>query len=418
MKRPLAFAALLLPLAASGQGSLTPPAGAPAPNMKTLQEIWNKVGTLETQLTQTQTDLTSARADITRLRDDNKQLSSLLALSPAGEALPWLVTTIATGGQYNSLAFGPDGYPAVSHYSATSAILRFSRYNGSTWTTTNVDTNTFVGTYSSLAFAPGGQPAIAYYDATNTNLKYARYNGTTWAIETVDNNAGNVGQHASLGFNGDGRAVIAYYDATNGDLKIARHNGAFFELSTVDSTGDVGKACSLAIGPDGQPAIAYYNAAAQQFKFARYNGSSWIIAQAGMLLGNLQGNFSLAFDPTGMMSTPVFDGSHLFMTFANSNTIGVASNGGESPAPGASLAYGPDGAWMVSFRDLNYDHRLTVSTANGVTVPTLTVVDDSYHVGQFSSIAFGPDGQPAIAYYDEFNGSLKFARRGIFKPMR
>ena len=35
---------------------------------------------------------------------------------------------------------------------------------------------------------------------------------------------------------------------------------------------------------------------------------------------------------------------------------------------------------------------------------------------RYSSLAFGPHGQPAIAYYDSGNGDLGFARRGLFDP--
>ena len=37
--------------------------------------------------------------------------------------------------------------------------------------------------------------------------------------------------------------------------------------------------------------------------------------------------------------------------------------------------------------------------------------------GDFSnltSLAYGPDGQPAISYWDNTNGDLKFARMGVF----
>ena len=34
----------------------------------------------------------------------------------------------------------------------------------------------------------------------------------------------------------------------------------------------------------------------------------------------------------------------------------------------------------------------------------------------FTSLAFGPDGQPAISYRDATNGDLKFARMGVFTP--
>jgi hypothetical protein len=43
-------------------------------------------------------------------------------------------------------------------------------------------------------------------------------------------------------------------------------------------------------------------------------------------------------------------------------------------------------------------------------------VDSAGSVGGHTSLAFGPDGQPAISYYDASNGDLKFARMGIFTP--
>jgi len=43
-------------------------------------------------------------------------------------------------------------------------------------------------------------------------------------------------------------------------------------------------------------------------------------------------------------------------------------------------------------------------------------VDSAGSVGRHTSLAFGPDGQPAISYFDDSNGDLKFARMGIFTP--
>jgi hypothetical protein len=46
---------------------------------------------------------------------------------------------------------------------------------------------------------------------------------------------------------------------------------------------------------------------------------------------------------------------------------------------------------------------------------TVSLVDGVGSVGRFGSQAFGPDGQPAISYYDVTQGDLKFARKSIFK---
>ena len=43
--------AMALTAAAAAQGSLAPPPGAPVANMKSLQELWDRIGTLQSQMT-------------------------------------------------------------------------------------------------------------------------------------------------------------------------------------------------------------------------------------------------------------------------------------------------------------------------------------------------------------------------------
>ena len=139
------------------QGTFPPPSGPAVPTQKSLQELWDKVGSLQTQLNATQT-----------------QLALLSAFAPN---LSWILSTVDSAGsvgQYNSLAFGPDGQPAISYYNGSTGDLKYARFNATTWDLTTPDSTGNVGQYTSLVFGPDGQPAISYYDVTNGDLKFAR----------------------------------------------------------------------------------------------------------------------------------------------------------------------------------------------------------------------------------------------------
>jgi hypothetical protein len=139
------------------QGPLDPP-GAPEPTMKTLQQLWDKQAAQQAQI--------------------NAALQqSAVALNALNVELPWIITTVeSTGnvGSFTSLAFGPDGQPAISHYDAENGELEFARFNGSSWTTQTVESVGSLGRDTSLAFGPDGQPAISYHDDTDNDLKFAR----------------------------------------------------------------------------------------------------------------------------------------------------------------------------------------------------------------------------------------------------
>jgi hypothetical protein len=154
---------LSAPLALA-QGPLTPP-GTPSPTQKSLQEIWDELQAQKTQITAIQAQNTAL----------TRQASTLHYAQ--GGSLPWNLATVDSAGSvgsYTSLAFGPDGQPAISYFDSTNNDLKFARFNGSSWTSTTVDSAGSVGQYTSLAFGPDGQPAISYYDQTNRNLKFAR----------------------------------------------------------------------------------------------------------------------------------------------------------------------------------------------------------------------------------------------------
>ena len=212
----LALLSLHLAPSAFAQGALTPP-GAPQPTMKSLQEIWNELQSVKSTVT-------SQAAEIAALKSLQQRSSATVLHYATGGSLPWSLTTVDSAGDVGmstSLAFGPDGQPAISYYDNSNLHLKFARFNGNSWSVTTVDSVDYVGYATSLAFGPDGQPAISYYDDSNSDLKFARYNGNSWSLTTVDS-AGDVGMQTSLAFGPDGQPAISYYDESNGDLKIAR----------------------------------------------------------------------------------------------------------------------------------------------------------------------------------------------------
>jgi hypothetical protein len=127
-----------------------------------------------------------------------------------------------------SMAFATNGWPSITHVdflSLTGNLIYHSRGLYSSWdssvTVDSLGSGASDG-HVSLAFAPDGYPAISYYDEVNKNLKYAKYNGAQW-VRTVIDSPGDVGQYTSLAFSPQGRPAISYYDKTNGKLKIAQY---------------------------------------------------------------------------------------------------------------------------------------------------------------------------------------------------
>src|ERR1019366_1269891 len=86
-----------------------------------------------------------------------------------------------------------------------------------------IGTPTSVNT--SITLDGTGKSQIAYYNATTGDLKFANFNGTSWSTSTVDS-LGDVGTNPSSSLDVSGDVHIAYIDSTNGQIKAADWVGA------------------------------------------------------------------------------------------------------------------------------------------------------------------------------------------------
>ncbi len=198
-------------------------------------------------------------------------------------------------------------------------------------------------------------------------------------------------------------AVAGLPDAAN----VTMTDGHHWELHTTPVTGAYYNA--LAYDPlSGNPAIAF--SVSGYAKLARWNGASWAIETVGS--GGT--GIDLAFDPVDR--NPSVSWGDTKLVFAHwtgaawkLETIEKSNATNEW----ASLAYAPDGTPAIAYRSTAGKGSTRFAKKNGSSW-VIQVVDSAYGGGYYS-LAFGPSGRPAIAYaFDsDRNGSydtLKLAR--------
>jgi hypothetical protein len=191
------------------------------------------------------------------------------------------------------------------------------------------------------------------------------------------------------------------------------YDGTDFALS---NQGCVAGQMVAAIAADGTVTCGFGQFFSSQPTFA--------LTVEGMAGSDFIGHTSIAITPDGL---PVISYYHSDFT---TNALKVAkcndpacSGGGEtlslvdssaSVGEFTSIAIAPDGLPVISYYDRTAE-ALKVAKCNDAACSgsdeTLTTVDNSASVGKFTSIAIAPDGLPVISYYDaEQPSALKVAK--------
>lgn len=105
--------------------------------------------------------------------------------------------------------------------------LKFAVKRSGQWSTEIVDETTWCGMHCSLAFTPDGFPAIAYFDEESHSgryhhfLKYAEFNGLMWINESAEEE-GDVGRFNSLWFDSRGVPNICTFSDEDNEILILR----------------------------------------------------------------------------------------------------------------------------------------------------------------------------------------------------
>jgi hypothetical protein len=278
-------------------------------------------------------------------------------------------------GQWTSLTL-VDGYPAIAYYNFTTKVLRYVRAqdeDGTAWgTPLTVDAGPTVGEYCSLAVVDGN-PAISYYDAGTPALRYIRATdatGATWGGPQLLDTSGNVGQSTSLEVI-NGIPAISYRNGGAGELYYIHAmdaTGATWDGPALLDTGNTGFSSSL-VQVNGYPAIAYYDSSAGELRYVRAQDSLGDTWQLPLTLAGVD------------------DGSGDYCSMAVVNGY---------PA----ITY-----YNVSNGDLRYIQSID---ANGDSWAAEVVLDDTSVVTGKDTCLIDLYGAPAVSYYDQTNGMLRY----------
>jgi hypothetical protein len=331
----------------------------------------------------------------------------------------------------------------IAYYDAAKRKLKFAWQSpGFYWypIETPDPVNTDVGQYVSLAYPPtdrhwvglAAPPAMAYYDALNHRLMYiARDTKGNWGEPEIVDENGDVGQYASLRISRDRGHHVVYYDADHGDLKYTYKSnpdavGGWAIPTILDANGDVGQHAAMAIDPDGRRHVVYYDADAKDLKYVTSDDThGWSTPVVIDTVGDVgtYASMTVYYEGRKEKMNGAYEGRYPHIAYydasnGNLKYIYRDEQGWSTPvvldAVGdvgqyASMAFGPDGALHVAYydatnKDLKYLHKESAAAHWSIG----EVLDAAGDVGRFASLGISAKGYPNIAYYDADNQSLKF----------
>ena len=340
----------------------------------------------------------------------------------------------ATEAASTSLAFGSDGKPYVAYRDVANgnkATVKRLNSAGTGWEAVgSAGFSSGWADYTSLAFGSDGKPYVAYMDVANGNkATVMRLNSASTGWEAVGPAGFSAGvvDYTSLAFGGDGKPYVAYRDAaTGGKATVMRLNSAGTGWEAVGPAGfSAGQAyyTSLAFGGDGKPYVAYHDTA-HGFKATvmRLNsaGTGWeAVGPSGFSAGVVHFP-SLAFGGDGKPYVAYQDaatGGKATVMRLNSAGTGWEAVGPSGFSAGqayyTSLAFGPDGKPYVAYQDTAHGFNATVMRLNSAGTGWEAVGPAGFSAGviDYTSLAFGPDGKPYVAYRDGSNGGIATVMR-------
>lgn len=367
-----------------------------------------------------------------------------------------------------ALAFEPDfrtslkeGVPRVARALLGGAEATAGGDGTAGWETTTVDAD--AGRYGgkcSLALDRRGRPHIAYWsNGMEPYISYARWDGEGWRVQMIDDSIGRGDCELTMRLDREDRPHIVYgnyfYDKSTPPscdyayaCKYARLEGDKWYVAKVIAGPGSLRRLALALDNDGAAHLALVRSenepgGCDELSYGRYDGNAWeweSLTAARVLSEHLSIFLASGTEPRVLCGKAYFvalegrwekrsvpyEGSaavdapgRLHFAFRDDGLIYARrTENGWKKEPvdakwgagfGASLALDRDGLPYISYRN-RYDLRFAHFTGEEWVVHAVEEFNRPAERDIDTWLAVDDEGRPAIAYFDDFSGSLKCAR--------
>ena len=300
----------------------------------------------------------------------------------------WSHNQVSTSSQVGPVGIAVDSnnHPHISFVATGSYCgggLRLASYDGSSWSTSVVESGSNIGCESSIVIDENDHTYISYQDRQDSKLKFATDKTGSWdryAPETANPSSSMYpGYFTSLAMDKQGQFHIAHFDNKDNDLRYSTGtpNGQWTN-TLIDSTGHTGRNPSIALDAAGDPHIVYQTWSGFDLKYATLNPSSPTWQKSNLdTPGDMGDSNSMFIDDSGTIHVAYSDETNNVLRYATKST-------GVSITNEITVKFGQYGSITGTVVDDSTIQVTTPAISTGDTV-ALSIVDKDGLQHQLSS---------------------------------
>jgi hypothetical protein len=337
--------------------------------------------------------------------------------------LRYIVDTESNSGAYTSLEYDTNGFPHIAYTDRADVELgkgvKYAYFNGIQWSVESIDAKG--GGRLELSLDSNNQPHVVYGGNDQTTIMYATRENGEWILTPLLTafSVGQANYDRDIQTSEDGVVHILFTSDNdprpNTDYRViymSIANGVVSEPNMI-TNGIVGKWSSMTLDENNNPAVAYWDNGGDLF-FAHFDGSEWQIDNVDndgyqnhsgfypSLVYGADKKYYIAFQSHDPKKLRVASGQP-----GNWQIEDAADLPGwqlyDSPSP---MVMDENGNLYIAYYDVDAADLILLNKENDTWAAT--VLDSEGMVGQHASMKLNSDGLPALSYYDETNGHLKY----------